>query len=264
MRTDVRLLRLDRFGFSAERAVGAPTPDALLSHGVDLAGRTVALDSHVVTAELSADLARQGVIFESLDTAVVRHGDLLRPYLSRRVVDFAADKFAALHAAWWSGGTVLYVPRGVSIARPLHMLSALSAGGTDLGHTLVVLEAGSEATLLAETGQHRPRRGRFALGGRRTDRSAGCSAALCEPAKLVERRLAFRPSTRPCRSRRSAAMDHCRAGVPPGQGQPARGAGRCRCRHRSQRRHVHRGPAAPFVSHAATPSSPALPQRFAL
>jgi Fe-S cluster assembly protein SufD len=151
MRTDVRLLRLDRFGYSGERAVGTPPPDALLSHGVDLAGRTVAIDSHVVTTELAADLARQGVIFESLDTAVQRHGDLLRPYLSRRVVDFAADKFAALHAAWWSGGTVLYVPRGVSISRPLHMLSALSSGGTDLGHTLVVLEAGAEATLLAET-----------------------------------------------------------------------------------------------------------------
>jgi Fe-S cluster assembly protein SufD len=151
MRTDIRLLRLDRFGYSAEPAAQSAMPDALLSQGIDLAGRTATLDSHVVAAELADDLARQGVIFESLDTAVSRHGDLIKPYLSARTVNFAADKFAALHAAWWSGGTLLYVPRGVSISRPLHMLSALSAGGTDLGHTLVVLEEGAEATLLAET-----------------------------------------------------------------------------------------------------------------
>ena len=48
---------------------------------------------------------------------------MLRPYLSRRsIID--ADKFAALHAACWSGGTLLYVPQGVAIAQPLHMLSA--------------------------------------------------------------------------------------------------------------------------------------------
>jgi Fe-S cluster assembly protein SufD len=150
MRTDIRLLRLERFGLPPAPPAGAAVPDALLSHGVDLAGRTVAVDSHLVAAELADDLARRGVIFESLDTAVARHGDLIKPHLCR-VVDHTADKFAALHAAWWSGGTLLYVPRGVSIDRPLHMLSALGAGGTDLGHTLVVLEEGAEATLLAET-----------------------------------------------------------------------------------------------------------------
>jgi Fe-S cluster assembly protein SufD len=46
---------------------------------------------------------------------------------------------------------LLYVPRGVVIDQPLHMLSALSAGSTDLGHSLVILEEGAEATLLAET-----------------------------------------------------------------------------------------------------------------
>ncbi len=91
------------------------------------------------------------MIFDSLENALAEHGDRLRPFLEARVVDPAADKFAALHAAWWSGGTVLYVPRGVTIDRPLHMLSALTPGATDLGHALVVLEEGSEATLLAET-----------------------------------------------------------------------------------------------------------------
>jgi Fe-S cluster assembly protein SufD len=151
MRTDIRLFRLDRFGFPPEPAAGAAVPDGLLTHGVDLAGQTVSLDSHPHSARLDDKLARQGVIYESFETALAEHGELLKPYVQARVVNHAADKFAALHAAWWSGGTVLYVPRGVTIDRPLHMLSAMSAGGTDLSHALVVLEEGSEATVLAET-----------------------------------------------------------------------------------------------------------------
>ena len=101
---------------------------------------------------------------------MVEHGDLLRPHLSADIVNPRADKFAALHAALWSGGTFLYVPRGVVIDEPLHILSALSALASpspgrqeclpswacDFGHTLVVLEDGSEATLLAETASNDP------------------------------------------------------------------------------------------------------------
>ena len=68
--------------------------------------------------------AKAGVLFGSLDRLVGEHGDLLRPYFERRVVDPNKDKFAALHAACWSGGTLLYVPRGVRIDEPLHSLSA--------------------------------------------------------------------------------------------------------------------------------------------
>jgi Fe-S cluster assembly protein SufD len=60
------------------------------------------------------------------------------------------DKFAALHAALWSGGQFVYIPRGVVLDRPLHIGSVLSPGGTDTTHTLVVLEEGAEATVLHE------------------------------------------------------------------------------------------------------------------
>jgi Fe-S cluster assembly protein SufD len=75
----------------------------------------------------------------------------LRPFFERRVVDPNQDKFAALNAATWSGGTLLYVPKNVRIELPLHSLSAMSADGVDLGRTLVILEPGSEATMLSET-----------------------------------------------------------------------------------------------------------------
>src|SRR5262249_21378234 len=64
----------------------------------------------------------------------------------------ADDIFAALHAAFWTSGSLLYVPKGVSVAAPLFSLIGLASGGNlDLSHTLVVLEEGAEATLVRET-----------------------------------------------------------------------------------------------------------------
>jgi Fe-S cluster assembly protein SufD len=122
----------------------------LLTEGVELSGRLTSTDSQAGEMGLDPALAGQGVLFGSLDRLICEQGDLLRPYLFS-AVDYRADKFAALHAACWSGGMLLYVPRGVVIDRPLHMLSALAPGGVDLGHVLIVLEDGAEATLLAET-----------------------------------------------------------------------------------------------------------------
>ncbi len=149
-RTDIRLFRLEKFGRSPEPPRGATPPAGLLTENLALAGQTTAMDSHPRSARLDAQWTNKGVLFGSLDQLVREHGDRLRQHLFH-VVRPDIDKFAALHAAWWSGGTLLYVPRGVVIDQPLHMLSSMSPGGVDLGHTLVVLEAGAEATLLAET-----------------------------------------------------------------------------------------------------------------
>ena len=63
-----------------------------------------------------------------------------------------ADVLSALHAAFWSGGTLLYVPKGVKLDAPLCSLATLGrTGRVDLSHTLVVLEEGAEAALVRET-----------------------------------------------------------------------------------------------------------------
>jgi Fe-S cluster assembly protein SufD len=158
MRTDIRLFRLDKFSLPTAATHDSPLtthplPVALLAHGVELGGRTVTLNSHAVEAgqsELKPKWAKQGVLFGSLDELARTHGELIRRHLFR-AINLHADKFAALHAACWSGGTLLYVPKGVVIDEPLHTLTALSSGAVDLSHILVVLEEGSEATLLTET-----------------------------------------------------------------------------------------------------------------
>ncbi len=152
-RTDLRLFHFDRYRFAAPSAPdGAETlPQTLLAEGVELTGQLCSRDGRSVESRLHEKWSSQGVVFESLDTAAVQREALIRPYLTVRIVDPKADKFAALHSACWSGGTVLYVPRGVVIDEPLHVLSAMSEGGTDFGRTIVVLEEGAEATLLTET-----------------------------------------------------------------------------------------------------------------
>lgn len=149
-RTDIRLFRIDRYPLPLGDVPDVEPPSAVLTTGVQLAGRTVSGDSRPRSAELDERWSRKGVLFGSLDTMVRRHGELLRPYLESPAIDSGRDKFSALNTACWSGGTLLYVPRGVVVDEPLHVLSLLSDGGVDLGRTLVILEEDAEATLLDE------------------------------------------------------------------------------------------------------------------
>jgi Fe-S cluster assembly protein SufD len=131
VRTDIRLFKLDRFGFPTGAPVGSDMPRSLLAEGVALGGSTVTSDSVVVGAQLAEKWAAKGVLFGDLATMVAEHGDLLKPYFERRVVDANRDKFAALNAAAWAGGALLYVPKRVAIDEPLHSLSAMTDGGVD-------------------------------------------------------------------------------------------------------------------------------------
>lgn len=156
MRTDVRGLRLDRFSWDcfdphvAEAARPADAACALLTAGVETAGRSISFDGHTVHAELDEELANRGVLFGPLQELLTRHASVLRPWFEREVIPSGYDRFAALHGAFWTSGTVLYVPRNVVVDRPLHVLTGLADGAADLSHLLVVLEDGAEATLLTE------------------------------------------------------------------------------------------------------------------
>lgn len=162
IRTDIRTFQLKKFGLPAAADLDVPT-GAQLREGVDLAGAIETVDSHVTSESLEEAVKAQGVIFGSLDRLVAEQPELVRPYLYT-AFDPDYDKFAALHAAFWSGGQFLYVPRGVVIDRPLHIGSMMSDGGTDTTHTLVVLEEGAEATLLHESNSPSQSAGGLHLG----------------------------------------------------------------------------------------------------
>jgi len=149
-RTDLRMFRFERFGFPGGPSPAAAVPPAMLAEQVARAGRLVTLDGHLQDHWLDARWEAAGVRFGLLEDFVRRHPEELRAYLEPQLADTRGDKFAALHAALWSGGTLLLVPRGVSVDEPLYSLMAISPGGSDFGHTLVVLEEGAEATLICE------------------------------------------------------------------------------------------------------------------
>ena len=150
MRTDIRLFDLDKFSLASEPQA-TPLPEPILSKDVELVGSLATHNGNPRDENpLDAKWADKGVIFGRLSEMVGEHSELIQRYLMR-LVDRNTDKFSALHAAIWTGGTFLYVPRGVVVDQPLHVFSALSDGGSDFGHTLVILEDGAEATLLAES-----------------------------------------------------------------------------------------------------------------
>lgn len=151
IRTDIRLFKLNQFRMAEESSLHALDNVGLLRKSVELAGHTVAVNGHLIEESVDADLQRQGVLFGSLDRFVRERSDLLEALFARGVVNPTYDKFASLNAAFWHGGTLLYVPKGVQIDRPLHSLTGLEHGGVDLGKILVVLDQGAEATFLTET-----------------------------------------------------------------------------------------------------------------
>ncbi|MEZ6087059.1 MAG: Fe-S cluster assembly protein SufD [Pirellulaceae bacterium] len=148
IRSDLRLFNLDKYALTSE--VSTPSDMApLLNVGVDLGGYVHSIDSLTIAESLDPELAAKGVLFGSPDRLFEEHAEVFKPLLFS-AVDVNYDRFSALHAAFWNGGAVLYVPRGVVIEKPLHISSFLSDGAADLGHVLIVLEEGAEATVLQE------------------------------------------------------------------------------------------------------------------
>ncbi len=83
-----------------------------------LAGVKAQYESEVVYGSLQEDLSNKGVIFTDTDSALRDHPELFREYFGT-VIPSADNKFAALNSAVWSGGSFIYVPKGVQIEFPL-------------------------------------------------------------------------------------------------------------------------------------------------
>lgn len=118
--------------------------------GDEQAGLMAFVDGKVVHHEVAESLRQQGVIFTDLLTACRDHESLIRPNLMTRAVLPGEGKFASLHAALWTHGLFLYVPRGKAVELPLHAVMYNTHDGASLGHILVLLEENAQATLLVD------------------------------------------------------------------------------------------------------------------
>ena len=110
-----------------------------------LGGVGAQYDSDMVYHNLKAELSAKGVIFENMDVALREHPDLVREYFMTQCVPIHDHKFAMLHAAVWSGGTFIYVPKGVQVDIPLQAYFRMNTErGGQFEHTLIIADEGSD------------------------------------------------------------------------------------------------------------------------
>ena len=109
-----------------------------------LAGVGAQYDSEVVYHNVKEEVAAQGVVYTDMESAMKgEYADMVRKYFMKLVTP-RDHKFAALHGAVWSGGSFVYVPKGVQVSIPLQSYFRLNAKGAgQFEHTLIIVDEGA-------------------------------------------------------------------------------------------------------------------------
>ena len=109
-----------------------------------LAGVGAQYESEMVYHKLAESLEKQGIIFLSIEDGLRKHPDLFREYFST-VIPIEDNKFAALNSAVWSGGSFIYIPKGVKVDLPLQAYFRLNAANIgQFERTLIIADEGSQ------------------------------------------------------------------------------------------------------------------------
>ncbi|MCL5430627.1 MAG: SufD family Fe-S cluster assembly protein [Candidatus Marsarchaeota archaeon] len=112
------------------------------------AGAEIQYDSEVVYGKVRKDLEKQGVIFTDMDNAIKKYPEMVKKYFGT-VIPPTDNKFAALNTAVFSGGSFIYVPKGVKVALPLQAyfrINAEKAGQFE--RTLIIADEGADVTYI--------------------------------------------------------------------------------------------------------------------
>ncbi|MAG16019.1 Fe-S cluster assembly protein SufB [Candidatus Woesearchaeota archaeon] len=114
-----------------------------------LGGTGAQFESNVIYHKLKKEFDKQGVIFEDMNVAVKKYPELVKKYFMTNCIPISDHKFIMLHAAVWSGGTFIYVPKNVKVTLPLQAYFRMNAKlGGQFEHTLIVVEAGGEVNYI--------------------------------------------------------------------------------------------------------------------
>ncbi len=108
-----------------------------------IAGVAAQYESEVVYHQINEQLAAQGVLFLDTDTALREHSDVFKEYFGS-VIPVGDNKFAALNTAVWSGGSFIYVPKGVHVEIPLQAYFRINTENMgQFERTLIIADEGS-------------------------------------------------------------------------------------------------------------------------
>ena len=108
-----------------------------------LAGVGAQYDSEVVYHSMKNELLEQGVIYTDMETAVREYPDIVKAHFMKCVPVYD-HKFVALHGAVWSGGSFVYVPKGVNVEIPIQSYFRLNSPESgQFEHTLIIVDEGA-------------------------------------------------------------------------------------------------------------------------
>ena len=108
-----------------------------------IAGVAAQYESEVVYHKIREDLEEKGVLFLDTDTALREHPELFREYFAT-VIPVGDNKFAALNTAVWSGGSFIYVPKGVRVDIPLQAYFRINTENMgQFERTLIIVDEGA-------------------------------------------------------------------------------------------------------------------------
>ncbi|MGM9873814.1 MAG: Fe-S cluster assembly protein SufB [Bacilli bacterium] len=109
-----------------------------------LAGVSTQYESEVVYHNMLKEVEEKGVIFLSTDMAVKLYPDLVKKYFGT-VIHYADNKFSALNSAVWSGGSFIYVPKGVHLEKPLQSYFRINNEKSgQFERTLIIVDEGAD------------------------------------------------------------------------------------------------------------------------
>jgi Fe-S cluster assembly protein SufB len=108
-----------------------------------VAGVAAQYESEVVYHKIREDLEEQGVLFLDTDTALREHEDIFKEYFGT-VIPVGDNKFAALNTSVWSGGSFIYVPKGVNVEIPLQAYFRINTENMgQFERTLIIVDEGA-------------------------------------------------------------------------------------------------------------------------
>ena len=150
--SDVRIEDFLPYASSPDVKSEEDLPDAvrrLIREGEENSALLVQHNSETTFSRVDEELARKGVVFTDLHTALADHEELVKEKLFG-LVPGDYDKFAALSAAAFAGGSFLYVPRGVEVEVPIQSYRWLDVVGSIMPRTLVIVEEGASVAYIDE------------------------------------------------------------------------------------------------------------------
>lgn len=109
-----------------------------------LAGVSTQFESEVVYENVKSELEEKGVIFKSMDDGLAEHEEIVKKYFAK-LVPYYDNKYAALNTALWSGGSFVYIPKGVKVNMPLQAYFWINSQKMgQFERTLIIVDEGGE------------------------------------------------------------------------------------------------------------------------